>query len=265
MVENSRVVVCFTSYKARVGTLLPQVLENTYNQSLKPDVILIILSVQEFPKKEAELPKNLLDFVKKHASIIKIKWVWKNIKSFKKWLCVKDYPNDYIIIYDDDTIHKPYWVDRWVTYAFMRPDVVHVGWASLAKENQAMDRYYTYPCDSSVPGYYSISNGCVFHSSIFKGIDIDKMVNFAFDHDSNDDDYFMHFLMTAYNIKHVQVRDACSVKRLNNGEAMRDGIYKNKTCFLALKKHYPKLFNNYLRNMINAVKGKTHVGARDFR
>lgn len=264
MIDNKRVVVCFTSYKARVGTLLPQVLENTYNQTLKPDVILIILSKQEFPGLENDLPKNLVDYVKLHASIIKIKWVYRNIKSFKKWLCVKDYPNDYIIIYDDDTIHKPNWVSRWIDQVVFDPQVVHAGWVGLAKEDSNMQRYFSYPCDKTKAGYYSISNGVAFDAAVFKGIDIDTMLYFAYDHNSNDDDYFMHFLMTAHNIKHKQLPDMCSVKRLDNGEALRHGNYYNKECFMALKAQYPKLFETYNKNMLSQIKGKVYNSMRDF-
>ena len=66
--------------------------------------IVLVLSEEEFPKKEAELPDTVTAFV--DQDLIEILWVYKNYKSFKKVLFTmykyKDVP---VISADDDCIY----------------------------------------------------------------------------------------------------------------------------------------------------------------
>ena len=67
--------------------------------------IVLVLSEEEFPKKEKELPENLTLFIENE--LIEILWIYKNYKSIKKILfTMNKYRNVPIISADDDCIYK---------------------------------------------------------------------------------------------------------------------------------------------------------------
>jgi hypothetical protein len=64
----------------------------------------LVLSEEEFPQKEKELPENLMVFVENE--LIELLWVYKNYKSFKKVLFTMDKYRDVpVISADDDCIY----------------------------------------------------------------------------------------------------------------------------------------------------------------
>ena len=66
--------------------------------------IVLVLSEEEFPKKEEELPEELMLFV--DNDLIEILWVYKNYKAFKKVLFTMDKYRDVpVISADDDCIY----------------------------------------------------------------------------------------------------------------------------------------------------------------
>ena len=70
------------------------------NQTLRPDKIILNLSTDEFPKKEEELPKELVD---RQDDVFEIYWVKENTKAYKKILpTLERFPEDVIISIDDD-------------------------------------------------------------------------------------------------------------------------------------------------------------------
>lgn len=95
-------LVSLTSYPARINTV-NQTIESLLNQTVKPDKIILWLSIEEFPNKEKELPKQLLDLIPKGLTI---DWC-QNVKSYNKLIPVlKKYPNSFIITADDDIIYN---------------------------------------------------------------------------------------------------------------------------------------------------------------
>lgn len=107
MYKNHKVVVTFTSWKKRIGNcarMVRQLLDNT----LKPDLVFLNLSVVEFPKREQELPSELVKLSKDEPTF-KINWVpGPNTKSMKKVFPMLKYvDDDDIIIYLDDDVVVP--------------------------------------------------------------------------------------------------------------------------------------------------------------
>ena len=97
-------IVTFTSWKKRLGNI-PTVLDSIFKQTIKPDKVVLNLSVEEFPKKEEELPSDVLKYLKGHD--VEIYWVeGKNTKQCKKIIpTLFRYPNDIIICIDDDFVY----------------------------------------------------------------------------------------------------------------------------------------------------------------
>ena len=74
------------------------------NNTVKPDIVYLNLAMVEFPNKEANLPKDLVQ-LSKDDSTFKINWVeGPNTKPWKKVFPILDYldDDDLIIIVDDD-------------------------------------------------------------------------------------------------------------------------------------------------------------------
>jgi hypothetical protein len=101
--NGEKAVISLTSWKARINTV-----SKTIYSLIKqcPGFhIVLCLSEEEFPQKEAELPDNLMLFVEN--DLIEILWVYKNYKSFKKVLFTMDKYRDVpVISADDDCLYK---------------------------------------------------------------------------------------------------------------------------------------------------------------
>lgn len=100
--RNPRIVVSMTSFPARIGAV-GSVIDQMLLQTVKPDEVVLWLSKEQFPEREKELPENLLEY-KKYG--VKIEWCDGDIKAYKKFIpALKKYPDDLIIIIDDDLIY----------------------------------------------------------------------------------------------------------------------------------------------------------------
>ncbi len=102
---KEKVIVSMTSWKKRIiNTHKP--LEILINNTYKPDKIILNLAIEEFPKKNSELPKSILKLLK--FNNFEIFWVYKNNNVFKKLIpTINRFKNDLIITTDDDIIY-PY-------------------------------------------------------------------------------------------------------------------------------------------------------------
>ena len=100
--NGEKAIISLTSWKARINTVsktLYSLLRNCPGFH-----IVLVLSEEEFPKMEKELPENLMLFV--DGGVIELLWVYKNVKSFKKVLFTMDkYREVPIISADDDCIY----------------------------------------------------------------------------------------------------------------------------------------------------------------
>lgn len=100
--NGEKAIISLTSWKARINTV-----GKTLYSLLKmcPGFhIVLVLSEEEFPKKENELPEELMLFV--DNDLIEILWVYKNYKAFKKVLFTMDKYRDVpVISADDDCIY----------------------------------------------------------------------------------------------------------------------------------------------------------------
>lgn len=101
--NGEKAIISLTSWKARINTVC-KTLFSLIDQCPGFHIVLV-LSEEEFPKKEDELPENLKIFVENE--LIEVLWVYKNYKSFKKVLFTMDkYRNVPVISADDDCIYK---------------------------------------------------------------------------------------------------------------------------------------------------------------
>lgn len=101
--ENIKGIIALTSWKARikgVGFTIFSILKHC-----KGFKVVLTLSDEEFPRKEAELPADLQALAK--SGVVQILWVHKNYKPYKKIIfAMKAYPDLPIISADDDCLYK---------------------------------------------------------------------------------------------------------------------------------------------------------------
>ena len=100
--RNQRIILSLTSFPKRIDTLWLTI-ETLLRQSMKPDEIILWLAEDQFEGEEA-LPSRLL---RQRERGLTIRWC-DNIMSHKKYYYVmQEYPEDLIILVDDDFIY-PY-------------------------------------------------------------------------------------------------------------------------------------------------------------
>lgn len=115
--NGEKAVISLTSWKARINT----VSKTLYSliQQCPGFHIVLCLSEEEFPQKEAELPDDLMLFVEN--DLIEILWVYENYKAFKKVLfTINKYKEVPVISADDDCIYTCNYAqelyDKWVKF-----------------------------------------------------------------------------------------------------------------------------------------------------
>lgn len=100
--NGEKAVISLTSWKKRIGTV--GITLFSLLRQCPGFHIVLVLSEEEFPNKEAELPSDLVAFV--NSKKIEILWVYKNTKAFKKVIpTMRQYPSVPIISADDDCIY----------------------------------------------------------------------------------------------------------------------------------------------------------------
>ena len=92
-----------TSWSKRIGNCV-KVIQSILDNTVKPDIVFLNLSLEEFPNRLKDLPRDLVELSLKNP-IVKIHWVpGPNTKSMKKVFPILKYldDNDMIITCDDD-------------------------------------------------------------------------------------------------------------------------------------------------------------------
>jgi len=106
--NNAKAVIALTSWKARINTVGLTIF-SLLKQCPKYHIVLT-LSSDEFPSKEAELPNDLLTLQDKYIEIL---WIKPNLKSFKKWIFAAMKWNTVpVISADDDMIYTTNFADE---------------------------------------------------------------------------------------------------------------------------------------------------------
>ncbi len=123
--NNIELIVSLTSFPARIKSV-HHVIESILTQSKQPDRIVLVLAETEFPQKEENLPKELIELTENKFEIL---WTEENTRSYKKLLpTLNKYPDAVIVTVDDDSIYKRGCVESlWDAY-IQAPDKIHTHW-----------------------------------------------------------------------------------------------------------------------------------------
>ncbi len=137
--RNPRIIVSLTSFPPRIPKL-QYTIYSLFNQTEKPDEIVLWLGEEQFPNRNADLPESLLKLVK-HG--LTIKWC-RDIQSYKKLIpSLKAYPNDVIVTVDDDVFYPPQMLERLLASYAKEKNAVHAHRAHVIafRENDGIADY----------------------------------------------------------------------------------------------------------------------------
>ena len=65
MYNGHKIVVTMTSWTKRIGNCAA-VVKSVLGNTVKPDIVFLNLSLEEFPKRESDLPRELVELSRKH-------------------------------------------------------------------------------------------------------------------------------------------------------------------------------------------------------
>ncbi len=100
--KEDEIIASLTSYPKRIDTV-GKTIQSIMDQYLKADQVWLVLSKQQFPSLENDLPDDLLKLRDKG---LVIKWVEEDLKPHKKYFYVmEEKPKSIIITFDDDVIY----------------------------------------------------------------------------------------------------------------------------------------------------------------
>ena len=118
---DSKIIVSLTSYPSRIG-YIPSVLKTLYTQTKKPDKIILWLAEEQFPRREEDLPGELMEDV--DLGRLDLRWC-DDIGSHKKYFyAMQEFPDDIIIIVDDDFYYHPNTVETLYKKHLMFPKCI---------------------------------------------------------------------------------------------------------------------------------------------
>lgn len=107
--REQKLIVSMTSFPARIEAAA-KVVKQMMIQTIRPDEIILWLSEEQFPEKEKQLPQELLDL---RGYGLTIGWCQGDMKAYKKFLpAMKAYPEDLIMIIDDDLVYPVDFVEK---------------------------------------------------------------------------------------------------------------------------------------------------------
>lgn len=138
---NDRLIISMTSFPPRINGV-SKVWYSIFRQNVDRSLYkaVLVLAEPEFPKKEESLPEDLRIVVE--AFNIEIIWTQYNIKSHKKLIpTLLKYPNDDILVIDDDVIREEGWLACFIEDHKKHPNDIIAGTILYHLKNDEFIRY----------------------------------------------------------------------------------------------------------------------------
>lgn len=119
--NGEKAIISLTSWKKRINTVGKTIF--SLLQQCPGFHIVLVLSEEEFPKKEEELPEDLKVLIE--GNKIEVLWVYKNYKSVKKVIFTLDkYREIPIISADDDCLYNCNYAEKLYNMWLKNPDCI---------------------------------------------------------------------------------------------------------------------------------------------
>ena len=144
-----KLVISLTSYPARIPAL-HHTLKTLLNQTMKADLVVLWLKPEQFPKGEADLPREITELKKMGLTI---DW-YHNVKSYTKLIpALKKYPNDIIVTADDDILYPENWLKLLYRGYKKYPQSIQCHRAfGIITENNSIAPYKSWKRGQIIPG-----------------------------------------------------------------------------------------------------------------
>lgn len=160
--RKNELIVSLTSFPERMKDI-KYTIYSLLNQTIKPNKIILWLADSQFPNKEKDLPKEVLNFKNNGLSI---EWC-DDLKSYKKLIpALLKYPQAVIITADDDVYYRENWLELLYNSYLKNPNMIHSHRGHLIKkDNNSNDIDINYSnwskCIENVePSFLNFATGC---------------------------------------------------------------------------------------------------------
>lgn len=236
LLNGKNVYVSLTTFPDRIRYVY-KTIYSLMNQDIKPNGILLWLSTLQFPNKERDLPKELLEL---KPLGLTINWVNEDYRSYKKLIyALESYPDSFLVTADDDLYYPTYWLNRLISSYDECPNAVHCHLTTemtISDDNtiQFKDRYGT-----SGDGSLSFMNKILGGSgTLYPPHSLYK--------DTTRSDYFMELAPTNDDIWFwaMAVMNGYKIRWIPNGMKTLyyvEGSQENSPCLVNINNHGEKL------------------------
>jgi len=240
VILEEKIYVSFTSWPKRIQNC-KHTIDLMMNQTLLPSKIILNLSEEEFPNKENDLPKELVQEVK-YNELFEIFWVKENTTVFKKIIpTMNRFPNDLVLSIDDDIEYPNFYIEEmYKTYLDYNKLCPIVGFSN--KMNNTL-LFHSGPFTLTSRRFYKDYLNDIYVNLILK----------TFDNIKWDDDivYSYALLLAGNRYKRCFNIDGNTLYKqsvLNRINAFSD--YKNPKYYSRLKKN-TKILDDYIKEKYN--------------
>lgn len=143
--NKDTLIISMTSFPPRINAaakawnsvLMQNVDRNLYH-------CVLVLCDKEFPNKEQDLPNELRLLI--DNGLIEVIWYPNNIRSHKKLIpTLKKYPNNPILVIDDDMLRPAGWLECFMADHAAHPNDIIAGMIAQYIENNRFRMYYHSP------------------------------------------------------------------------------------------------------------------------
>ena len=125
-IGEKKLIISLTSFPARINAV-HKVIKRLLNQRVQPDKVLLFLATPQFPNQNDDLPKRLIELAQKDPRF-EIRFLERDTRQFKKLApALKEFPNDYIITTDDDTLYRRNLISKLLARSIQYPNAIVAG------------------------------------------------------------------------------------------------------------------------------------------
>jgi|GEM_PF-1007639 len=158
VVGDRKLVVTFTSFPARIGTVHIPV-ERMLKNSIAPDKIVLYLAKTQFQNELEDVSEELRGLLESEPKF-EIRFVEKDRKQFKGLMsAVRDFPDDYIVNIDDDMRYRYDTISALLSRAAKHPGCIIGNYVRLMRLDKR----------GEIMGYFKGSTNKFFSNWFIKG------------------------------------------------------------------------------------------------
>lgn len=255
--RNPKLIVTLTSYPARIDYAHYSI-HTLLNQSLKPDKVILWLAESQFPRREKDLPRKLLELRKYGLTIA---WC-EDLKSYKKLIpALQAFPEDIFVTADDDIFYPEDWLEKLYVEYVKNPEVIHCHRAHFVRvQSNSILPYKDWEKSSQFQQsahllFCTTGAGAVYRSSFFYQ-DVSNIELFMDLSPTADDVWF--WAMSVLNDIPVNVLENGYAHPLVIQEIQHSGLFwslnsqgENDRQIAAVMKHYPEIMTKLMREALD--------------